>query len=73
MQMFLGTIGGITLIPGWTLLMAWIGSTMHQGIVENALLAWLLMGPVPLFISAPLFWFARSGYSEAKKRNTWPA
>ena len=68
-QRILGTLCGITLIIAWFLILMKLEQAVNQGIYENPLLDWLLMGPIPFFISVPLTWFSWAGYSEKKKKD----
>jgi len=70
-QKILGIICGLTLVISWTMLTLYLESTTisyHQNAFLNPLLAWINLGPVPLFIGSGFYYFMRSSWSDAKKQ-----
>jgi uncharacterized membrane-anchored protein len=75
-QKILGILCGLTLILVWTFLTIYIESTtisFHQNAFLNPLLAWINLGPVPVFIGSGFYYFERSSWSDAKKEQQFSA
>ena len=70
-QKILGILCGLKLITVWTFLTIYIESTtisFHQNAFLNPLLAWINLGPIPLFIGAGFYYFMRTSMSDEKKQ-----
>lgn len=75
-QKILGAVSGVTLVLFWTMLTLHLESTtisFHQNAFHNPLLAWINLGPVPLFIGSGFYYFMRSDWSDAKKQQQFSA
>jgi hypothetical protein len=75
-QKILGIISGLTLVISWTLLTLYLESTtisFHQNAFLNPLLAWINLGPVPLFIGSGFYYFMRSSWSDVKIQQQFSA
>ena len=65
-----GILTGIALILAWSAFVLFISE--HQlfpgpAYAGSPLLAWIFLGPVPLFIGIGMYYFMRSSWSDAKK------
>ena len=70
-----GILTGIALILAWSAFVLFISE--HQlfpgpAYAGSPLLAWIFLGPVPLFIGIGMYYFMRSSWSDAKNINSLP-
>jgi uncharacterized membrane-anchored protein len=75
-QKILGIVSGLILVMAWTILILYIESTTisyHQNAFLNPFLAWINLGPVPVFIGFGFYYFERSSWSDAKKEQQFSA
>lgn len=67
----LGIFIGSAFAVAWTFFATYIESmtiSYHQNIYQNPLLAWINLGPVPLFIAAGGYYFTKSHWDEAQRQ-----
>jgi|SRR5208337_3265217 len=75
-QKILSVTAGVTLILAWTLLVLHIESTTisyTQNPFQDPLLAWINLGPVPLFLGLGFYYFMRPGGSPEKREAQFSA
>ena len=71
----IGIVTGTVLAVAWCFLLTTLEMTVfyHQNVFLNPVLAWINLGPVPLFISACMYYFRKSVLTGEKRLQEFAA